>query len=63
MTSRFRSQLRVEVVGVIPMFYSRQNSVLTLYFALGMMGVIGRADFGAFQFQIQPTAKSATASP
>ena len=45
------------------MFYPRQNSLLTLYFALGIMGVIGTADIGAFQFQIQHTAKSATASP
>ena len=45
------------------MFYSRQNSVLTLYFALGIMGVVGTADIGAFQFRIQPTAKSAKASP
>ena len=60
--SRFRSQLRVEVVGVIGMFYSRQKSVQTVYFASGMMGVVGMTDFGAFQFQIQPTAKSATAS-
>ena len=47
--------------GVIGMFYPRQNSVLTLYFALGIMGVVGTADIGAFQFRIQPTAKSATA--
>ena len=60
--SSFEGQLRTEVVGVIQMFYPRQNSVLILYFALGMMGVIGTADFGAFQFQIQPTTKSATAS-
>ena len=60
--SRFRSQLRVEVVGVIGMFYSRQKSVQTVYFASVMMGVVGMTDFGAFQFQIQPTAKSATAS-
>ena len=45
------------------MFYPRQNSVLTLYFALGMMGVIGTAGIGALQFQIQPTAKSTTACP
>ena len=44
------------------MFYPRQNSVLTLYFALGIMGVVGTADIGAFQLRIQPTAKSATAS-
>ena len=61
--SRFRSQLGTEVVEVIGMFYPRQNSVLTLYFALGIMGVVGTADIGAFQFRIQPTAKSATASP
>ena len=61
--SRLRSQLGMGVVEVIGMFYPRQNSVLTLYFALGIMGVVGTADIGAFQFRIQPTAKSATASP
>ena len=44
------------------MFYPRQNSVQTLYFALGTMEVVGTADIGGFLFQIQPTAKSATAS-
>ena len=60
--SYFKSQLGTEVVGVIGMFYPRQNSVLTLYFALGIMGVVGTADIGAFQLRVQPTAKSATAS-
>ena len=61
--SHFESQLGTEVAGVIGMFYPRQNSVLTLYFALGIIGVVGTADIGAFQFRIQSSAKSATASP
>ena len=50
--SHFKIQLGTEVAGVIGMFYPRQNSVLTLYFALGIMGVVGTADIGAFQFRI-----------
>ena len=61
--SRFRGHLRIGVVGLIVMFYPRQKSVLTLYFALGIMGMVGMPDIGAFQSRIQPTAKSATASP
>ena len=57
------SELGTEVVEVIDVFYPRQNSVMTLYFALGIMGVVGMPDIGAFQFAIEPTAKSATASP
>ena len=61
--SHFKSQLGTEVAGVIGMFYPRQNSVLTLYFALGILRMVGMPDIGAFQFRIQPTPKSAKASP
>ena len=61
--SRLKSQQSMEVVDVIGMFYPLQNPVLTLYFALGIMGMVGMSDIGAFPFRIQYTAKSATASP
>ena len=39
------------------MFYPRENSVLTLYFALVIMGVVGKSDSGDFLFRFEPTAK------
>ena len=37
---------------VIHIFYPRQNSVLTLYFALGMMGAVGTGDIDALESAI-----------
>ncbi len=35
------------------MFYPRQNTVLTLYFALGMMGEVGTGDIDALESIIE----------
>ena len=51
-----------EVVGVLRMFYPRQNTVLGLYFASGIMGVIGTDSIATFQIYIEPTVKSAMGS-
>ena len=51
--SSFEGQLRTEVVGVIQMFYPRQNSVLILYFTLGMMGEVGTDAIDALQSTIE----------
>ena len=42
----------MEVVVVIRMFYARQNSVLTLYFASGMIGEVGTGDIDALESTI-----------
>ena len=38
---------------MISMFYPRQNTVLTLYFALGMMGEVGMGDIDALESIIE----------
>ena len=52
----------LEVVEVLRMFYQRQNTILELYFASGIMGVIGTGSIATFQIDIEPTVKSAMGS-
>ena len=45
-------QVSTEVVGVLRVFYPRQNSVMILYFASGIMGVVGTGDIDALEMEI-----------
>ena len=45
-------QVSTEVVGVLRMFHPRQNSVVILYFASDMMGVVGTGEIGALEMEI-----------
>ena len=45
-------QVSTDVVGVLCMFYLRQNSVVILYFASDMMRVVGTDDIGALEMEI-----------
>ena len=41
-----------KVVRVLRVFYPRQNSVMIVYFASDMMGVVGTGDIGALEMEI-----------
>ena len=44
--------MSTQVVRVLRVFYPRQNSVMILYFASGIMGVVGTDDIDTLEMEI-----------